>query len=775
MWLSKRYRRPFLYVAALAVMMLIIILLAPLPSPLFDDPYATTLRAANGQLLGARLAGDEQWRFPSSDSLPDKFITALRLFEDEYYYYHPGINPVSLLRAVRQNWQAGKTVSGGSTISMQTVRIAMGNQPRTYWQKVKEMLATLKLELLYSKSTILQQYADHAPYGGNIVGINAASWRFFGRMPHQLSWAETALLAVLPNSPAHMFPGRNNALLTAKRNTLLEKLHARGYLDDDALVLARAERVPGTVRALPDEAYHLLSRSIQEGHEGQNVHSTIDWQLQHQASRVLNEYSKNLAFNEIHNAAALIVDLRDNTVLAYVGNKTLKEADHGWHVDVIGARRSPGSLLKPLLYAMALDQAQIAPQQLLPDIPVIYNGFAPKNFDKQYRGAVAADQALISSLNVPFVHLLIDYGYDKFHQNLVNLGFSSFDRHAGHYGLSIILGGAETTMWQMADVYATVANRYQQTHLNRTGYTRGLHYTATEPVAAGEVDIYPGSIRMMLAAMQNLQRPYTEDGWQQFGSSQRIAWKTGTSYGFRDGWALGISDDHLIVVWAGNADGEGRPGLTGVHAAAPLLFQLFDLVESDLQLTEPYGVTRNLCVQSGMLAGDECPDQKAAIIPEYMVDSKVCNYHKIIHLNKDKTYQINSDCYNLSLAEHVPWFVLPPVQAWYYQKFHPYNPPPPYLESCTPQHDFKQIDIIYPNQFTKVKIPREQSGEQGNAIFKAAHSNNDMTLFWHVDNEYLGQTHREHEMAISLPEGLHMLTLVDELGNEASQRFEVIN
>lgn len=765
--------------------LLFLYVVVPLPQPVFDVPYATTLKAKDGILLSAAIADDQQWRFSVSDSIPKKLEIAFLLFEDEYFHYHLGVNPVSIVRAVRQNISAGKTVSGGSTITMQTVRMALGNQPRTYIQKLLEIAIAIKLEMQYSKSSILKLYADHAPYGGNVVGVSAASYRFFGRPPHQLSWAEAATLAVLPNSPSSIFPGKNQQAFLNKRDRLLQKIHDSGFIDEDELFLAKQEPLPKRIKAIPNQAYHLLYTAMADGHKGTDIASTLEAPLQAAASELVNEHSKALSFNQIQNAAAVILDIKSGNTLAYVGNSK-STGTHGQHVDVITARRSPGSLLKPFLYAASLDESLISPKELLPDIPVFYKGFAPKNFDKEYRGAVPADDALISSLNVPFVHLLIKYGYEKFHQKLVQMGFAAFDKPASHYGLSIILGGAETTLWELTSVYASMVRAYQNYDQRpiRQGYAAADYHSnyylqqvssPETPALAEDGYMRVPSIHFALEAMQKLNRPEEESGWQQFQSSRQIAWKTGTSYGFRDGWAIGFNDEHLVGVWVGNADGEGRPGLTGVSVAAPLLFKLFDLVEGNTVVQEPFGISKEVCAKSGMLASKHCLETNLVALPDYLLNTKNCSYHQVIHLNKEGTSQVNSTCYNVTDMVQQSWFVLPPVQAWYYRKFHSsYKKLPPFEGSCVQSNGGVQLDLIYPGQFTKVKIPLDQSGAKGQSIFEAAHQDPSASVYWHLDEEYLGQTQRTHQMGIQADVGPHTITLIDEFGNELSQSFEVI-
>ena len=310
------------------------IILTPLPSPLFNHPYTTTLRASNNALLSAAIASDQQWRFPPSDSIPFKFETAIRLYEDEYFNYHLGINPISINRAIWQNQKAGKIVSGGSTLTMQTIRMAYGNKPRTYVQKVLELFGAFKMELSYSKEEILKTYADNAPFGGNIVGISAASYRYFGRPPHLLSWAETTSLAVLPNNPSSVYPGKNEIQYLRKRDFLLNKLSKKGFLDADELFLAKQEPLPKKIQSLPDQASHLLFRQISEGARGTNIYSTLDAAIQMKASEMVNRHSNAWSGNQVHNAAAIIIDVASGIVLAYVGISK-SSGENGQHVDII--------------------------------------------------------------------------------------------------------------------------------------------------------------------------------------------------------------------------------------------------------------------------------------------------------------------------------------------------------------------------------------------------------------------------------------------------------
>ncbi len=764
----------------------VLILLLPIPKPLFQDPYSTVIQDQNGELLDAVIASDGQWRFPQSDSIPLKFETALLLFEDEYFFKHPGVNPISLFRALRQNIAAGKVVSGGSTLTMQLVRIARGNQPRNIWQKGYETLLALKLDLFYSKDEILNLYSSHAPFGGNVVGLSAASWRYFGRPPNKLSWAEAASLAVLPNNPAVIFPGRNDSVFRQKRDKLLDKISQRGVIDDVTNKLSKAERLPQKPKILPALADHLLFRAYKEGHHKKRLVTTLQKDLQRDVKNLVDMHSENLKGNEVHNAAAIVLNIATGATLAYVGNSTGKDGLNGHDVDIITAVRSPGSLLKPVLYAASMDEGLLMPEELMTDVPLFYKGFVPKNFDKKFRGVVPANEALARSLNVPFVVLLRDYTYEKFHLKLKNVGITSLNRPPGHYGLSMVLGGADMSLWDLTAMYAGLMRVYNNYLERETAFKyresdyHSNHYTKfenTETPLERDGIIRVEAIWYMLQAMQEVTRPEDWTGWQQFSSARDIAWKTGTSHGFKDGWAIGMNRDYLVGVWTGNADGEGRPGLTGVKAAAPLMFNIFELLpETENPFIAPPMPEQRVCTKSGMIATENCPSFEIQNLPEFMVQGKICTFHEVIYLDKTEKHQVNSACYPTEDMVAKNWFRLTPTQGWYYKSYDAsYEEPPGFLKDCPSVDEKEFMEFIYPKQFSRVYIPREIDGDGGRAIFEVAHKLPGTTIYWHLDEKYLGSTTSKHQMGITADTGNHTISLVDEDGNMLQQNFEVIN
>jgi penicillin-binding protein 1C len=359
-------------------------------------PTSAVLLDRDGRLLGARIAADEQWRFPPGP-VPERFATALIAAEDQRFRRHPGVDPLALARAMRSKLQQRRVVSGASTLTMQTVRIARGNPPRTLGEKLRELVLAPRLELARSKDDILAMYAAHAPFGGNTVGLEAAAWRYFQRPSSDLSWGEAATLAVLPNEPALVRPGRNEARLRAKRDRLLERLHAQGAFDAVGLAAAKAERLPGPPGRVPRLAPHLLGPG--------RTATTLDRSLQERARDVVARHATELGGRGIHNVAALVVDVRSGEVLAYVGNVP-DPAAPGAFVDVVRAPRSTGSTLKPLLYEAMLAAGELLPDELVPDVPLRIGGFAPENFDRRYDGALPASEALARSRNVPAVWML---------------------------------------------------------------------------------------------------------------------------------------------------------------------------------------------------------------------------------------------------------------------------------------------------------------------------------------------------------------------------------
>jgi penicillin-binding protein 1C len=759
------------------------VLLSPLPR--FMAPLSTVVEARDGTLLGARIAEDGQWRFPATEQISGKFEKSLLTFEDSWFYYHPGINPVSIFRALKNNIKAGEVVSGGSTITMQVARISRGNRKRSYAEKVIEILSALKLELLRSKKNILRLYVSNAPFGGNTVGLEAAAWRYTGKSSADITWAEAAALAILPNSPSLVYPGKNQERLKVRRDALLNRLYEKKYIDAITLTLALDEPLPGEPRPLPSKAPHLTDHFFTT-RKGENIRTTIDPVLQERATEILNAHQKDLEGNFIFNSACLIVEVETGNVLAYIGNSTLENVQkHGGDVDIIRSIRSTGSILKPLLYAGMQHSGDILPNTLIADIPTRFPGFAPKNFDLGYSGAVSAGTALSQSLNIPAVKMLQKFNPEKFLDLLHKTGFTTFNKSADYYGLSLILGGGEISLWDLTGVYASLSRVLNSYLYEKKYYREDYHAPVLIPSQAKNIKktedpdppLSASSVWLTYEALQKVNRPESESGWQYFSSSPDLAWKTGTSFGFRDGWAVGTTPRYVVGVWTGNASGEGRPGLTGITAAAPLLFDLVNLLNSGAWFKEPNEdlTMIRVCSKSGFRAGPDCPETVEIPACVNGLRSEACPWHQIVHLNKQGTFRVNSGCVSPDQITNESWFVLPPAMEYFYRKKHPeYKTLPPVAPGCALNKGITVMEFIYPTPGIKIFIPRDQTGVLTRMVAEIVHRNPSKKIFWHLDESYIGTTQYIHQIEILARPGNHIMTVVDEDGNIVRCGFVVI-
>ena len=774
------------WLAALTVAALALWYLLCLPRDLFEGTeYSTVVVDRNGELLGARIAADGQWRFPqvpeadfgedshrrtrANDSQPysraltspqtdgrQKYLTAVIEFEDRWFRWHPGVNPVSIVRAFVSNVRSGHIVSGGSTITMQVIRMSRRKE-RSMTQKLVEAIMATRLELRCSKDEILRLYSANAPFGGNVVGIDAAAWRYFGRPASELSWGEAAMLAVMPNSPSSIRLEKNRERLMEKRNRLLTKMRDRGILTSEEYWLACSEPLPSEPKPLPSIASQLVDdiagNQFRDGKfftvlkavngrpvedtgvktAGKYVLSSIDINLQRKTEEVLRRRSGELAREGIGDMAAVIEDVATGEILAYCGNADPARTRQGAKVNAARAPRSSGSILKPFLYCDALEDGIILPHSLLADTPVNINGFSPQNYDLTYEGAVPAAEALSRSLNIPAVHLLKDYGVARFRENLMRRGLTTLTRSASDYGLSLILGGGECRLDEVTAAYARMASEYMSAEKSDDDKV-ALYYT--------------------FDALKEVNRPDEMD-WHIIRSVRKVAWKTGTSYGYRDAWAVGTTPSYAVGVWAGNASGAGAPGILGARTAGPVMLEIFDLLPSGSpewfpEPTVTEGVRMEVCRESGSLAGAYCADRDTVLLPKAASGSRTCPYHL---MERGKMT-----------------FRLPPAMEWFYRQRHPE------YESMQPDSDgasASPMEFIYPENGSKVTLPRQMDDSPGEMVLNLAHHDKDATVYWHLDRTYIGETRFIHQMRIRPEPGRHSITVVDEAGNQLSVRIYV--
>lgn len=735
-----------------------------LPGNIFKDTeYCSVVLDRNGELLGARIAADGQWRFPPCETVPEKYSKALVEFEDRHFYWHPGVDPIALSRAVWQNISKKKVVSGGSTISMQVIRLSRGRE-RTIWQKMVEATLATRLEAKYSKKEIIALYASHAPYGGNVVGIEAASWRYFGRSPEDMSWGEACLLAVLPNSPSSLHLAKNRGKLLEKRNRLLKRLYEKGEMSSEDYELACEEPLPGEPIALPSHASHYVEMKASEN---KRLETTLDLGIQKQVEEITDRWCHEFSLAGVNDMAAVVIDVHSGEFLAWVGNADMGRKRPGVMVNTAMAPRSTGSVLKPFLYCAMLQDGEMLPNTLLQDTPVNINGFSPQNFDMQYSGAVHAAEALARSLNIPSVHMLQDYGVPKFTDLLRKAGMTSLTRDAGYYGLSLILGGAEGRLAEIAMIYANMSEWYQRDR-------RELERDSKPGKRFQDFPFYDKTaVWLTFEALKEVNRP-DEIDWKMIHSVRKVAWKTGTSWGFRDAWAVGTTPDYVVGVWCGNAQGQGANGLVGARTAGPVMFDIFNaLPKTEWFQDPPYGeyITAEVCRKSGHLTGMHCEECDTLRLPKNALRTSPCPYHKIVNLTDDGKYRVESpvnDSYPKSM------FLLPPSMEWYYRQRHSdYTPLPPIKPGTAQNGTYNPMEFIYPKNGASISIPRQLDGSIVGAIFSLAHTNPDIEVYWHLDKEFIGTTSHIHQLALNPSHGKHHLTVVDSEGNSLNISFYV--
>lgn len=724
-----------------------------LPKNLFVTPYSTVVEDSNGDVLMAHIASDGQWRFPASDSVPAKFATALITFEDKRFYNHWGVSIMSLSRAMIQNLKAKRVVSGGSTLSMQVIRMSRQRTGKSIWDKLKEMVMAVRLETRFSKDEILSLHAAHAPFGGNVVGLEAASWRYFGHSGKQLSWGEASMLAVLPNAPSLMHLSKNRSQLRAKRDRLLKRLFDRGEITELEYQTALEEELPQSPKPLPQMTPHYMAFLSNQGYQGKRYQSTIDKDLQKEVNNIVQRRYQVNSSHGINNACVLVLDVETKDVLAYTGNTPCTEEDKK-HVDIIQAPRSTGSILKPFLYALAMQNGELTPNMLLADYPTRINGYAPENYESNYDGLVPTSEALARSLNIPAVRLLSEYGVPRFKSNLEDLGLSTLFRPANEYGLALILGGAEANIWDLGHAYAEMASAASGKGSNNI--------------------VSPGVAWEILNAMSSVNRPQIEQYWNRFEGREKIAWKTGTSFGARDAWAIGLTQKYVVAVWVGNATSEGVTGMTGSNTAAPILFDVFQYLPDTTWFEQPTRSMKgiDLCIASGQRATNHCPATQRSWVPSPCLTVNQCPWHKQIYVSRKTGERVFAQCAETGEMQQKVYMVIPAIAEQYYKMNHPeYETLPKFRASCLSGD--KDFELTYPLPKSSLQIPRLISGGIGQLVFEAAHRQSGAEIFWYLDDEFLTTTKDVHQVQCQPSKGKHVLSITDASGIRIQRSFWV--
>ena len=728
--------------------------------------WSMAIYAADGTMLHGFLSEDHKWRlFAGEEEITPELKKSFLLKEDRWFYYHPGVNPAALFRALVMNTVKGRRTSGASTINMQLARL-LDPAPRTLPNKLKEMFRALQLEWHYSKDEILLTYLNLLPYGSNIEGVKSASLLYFGQDPDAMSPAQVVMLTVIPNNPNALRPGKDYHRLLSARNHWLKKLKGKGIYGDAAIEDALNEPFDRKRYLMPSSASHLSLRLKNITHKTPAVRSTIDLPLQNKVETLVSNHVRILRSMQITNAAVLVVNNSTMEVLAYVGSAGFQEDLYQGQVDGIRAIRSPGSTLKPLLYALAFDRGLVTPKMVITDVPANFSGYRPENYDENYRGKVTVEQALALSLNVPAVNLLDQLGAGEFTNLLSKGGFRWISQNRKKLGLSVVLGGCGATLEEITALFSAFANQ---------GVYRPVRYLKEEAEAGADTLCSPGAAFMITQILTGLKRPDLPAQYLAAADLPEIAWKTGTSYGRRDGWAVGYNREYTVGVWTGNFQGNGIPELNGADCAVPLLFNIFRAIDQHNRsdwFAPPTDLDfRLVCSESGMPPDTFCHHQVMDYFLPGISPSIRCNHLQKKFVNSSETMSYCRMCLpEKGYSEH--WYPGYPAEliAWYEEMQIPYVKEPPHNPECPSLAGGKAPKITSLTDGAEYLVIHGQKQE---LMLGCSAENGVSRVFWYL-NDKLYKSAKPSEKVFFRPKaGSYKISCSDDRGRNSDVFIKV--
>jgi penicillin-binding protein 1C len=717
-------------------------------------PLSSVVLDRRGDVLRITLATDGQVRlWAPLAQLPPPLVEGVLLHEDRYFYWHPGVNPVALVRAAAATLGGG-TRQGASTITMQLARLLARHNTRSIGGKLRQIASALWLEARYSKQEILEAYLNLAPYGGNVQGVAAAAQLDFGRRPRDLDLPQMLALAVMPQAPEARAADAAPGAVESASLHVARLRHYAAWLERHPEDARQSGLVQAPLRfarsGLPFRAPHFanmaLLRTAQAGAmpPDATLHTSLDLRLQTLLERRMHEYLAPLAPSGVRNASALLLDTRSMAVRAWVGSADYGDASIDGQVDGVLARRSPGSTLKPLLYALAMDQGLIHPLSVLKDAPTFFGAYAPENADGRFLGPVTAHDALIRSRNVPAVQLSARLGDPTLYRFLKSAGVA-LPMSERYYGLALTLGGGEVSMVELAQLYAMLANH---------GLWQPLHWNepdAAAPPAPGLRLLSPEASYMVLDILRDNPRP-DEAIWRNARRDLQPAWKTGTSWGFRDAWTAGVYGPYVLVVWIGNFNGESNPAFVGVQAAAPLFFSMVDALgaaEPGLrpppQRIPPRLVRVEVCSASGDLPNADCPQRAKTWFIAGVSPIRLSTVHRKLRIDSRTGKQACADTPAALVREEVYEFWPSDLMRLFAQAGMPRRQPPlrgdcgsaaPLATTAALAHP---PQIVSPLAGVDYALAAEALGS-GVVPLKAQADAASQRLYWFADSAYLGSS-----------------------------------
>ncbi len=747
--LLKWASRSFLFLLITFFLFLILNFIFPLPDRI---SYSVTVADKKGEIIHAFLTPDEKWRMKSEpEEITPQLRKAILFKEDRYFYYHPGVNPLAIVRAAFNNITDAQPVSGASTITMQLARL-MEPKSRTFWAKIREAFRAFQLEWKYSKEEILVMYFNRVPYGGNIEGVKAAALMYFGKQPDHLSLAEITALSVIPNRPVQLVMGRNNDKIIVQRNIWLQRFDAEKIFPAADIADAMDEILEAYRRRPPQMIPHLANKLRQTGQT--NIISTIDINLQQKTQILAEEYVQSLLLKNIHNAAVVIIDNETHEVLSYLGSGNFNDTTDAGQVNGAMAIRQPGSTLKPLVFGLCIDQGLITPKSVLNDVPVNFSGYAPENYDKQFHGPVTVEFALEHSLNIPAVKALSMVGLENVTSRLSMMGFSSINPRSKGLGLSLVLGGCGVTLEQLAGMYSCLANK---------GVYSPPVYISGKKVQKGTRILSEATSFMLSEILSKVNRPDFPLNWDATANLPKIAWKTGTSYGRRDGWSIGYNKKYTVGVWTGNFSGEGNPALSGADIATPLLFRIFNSIDYDTDrewFSPPADCElRSVCAESGKIPSVHCSN----IIMDYFVPgvsgTEECKHVREIMVSADEKISYCMSCRPEAGYKRKVYPELAPELMHYlksgFARIPPHNP------ACETVFAGNAPQIVSPVNGTEYLISKTSPEP---ILLECKTGNDVQKVFWYIDDRFFKTTEAGSSQFFIPDEGPVKISCTDDKG-----------
>jgi penicillin-binding protein 1C len=763
----RRFATIFAFLLSSTVIFFVLFLalnaLFPLPSP---KPYSLVVQDRHGTFLHAFLAEDGMWRIQTrSSEIPKRLKDVLIKKEDRFFYYHPGVNPVSVCRAFLQNIFAGRRVSGASTLTMQVARM-LERKERTYLNKVIEMFRAFQLEWRYSKDQILDLYLSIVPLGGNLEGLESASLFYYQTPLERLNIAQLFDLILIPNDPNHLRPDKNAVNLFVERKRQSAPWIKRGLLSRLDSIVIWETRPDAKRKPLAMVAPHFCSRIKEQANTSGAVQTSLDLPIQTTAEILLRNHLRPWKKLGVQNGAVLVIDNSTMEVVSYIGSPDFTDSTAQGQVDAVRALRSPGSALKPFLCALEMERGTLTPKTRLLDVPYDDEGFTAENYDGTFSGFVYTDEALRRSLNVPFVRLLRETGVQRFIKFMQGVGVTSLVPQQEKLGLSIILGGCGITLDELTSAYATFANEGI--------YREPLFLKATEEKNREKRAFSPSTAFLVTEILSGLDRPDIPNNFASSLNLPKVAFKTGTSYGRRDAWCFGYSSEYTIGVWIGNVTNKGNPDLLASKSATPLLIDLFNSLSSTnrktiLRTPSDIGV-RSVCAVSGKLPTEHCRE----LVQEYysfaQTRNQYCDVHREYLVSTDGRKHYCPSCLGTHPHKVQVYLEYPAELLTFWKRTGtPFKLAPPHNPACDRLFAGEGPKIISPSQGMTYYLT-----DMNQQILIQASSGVEVRQHrWYIDTRFIGSKKAGDRLFMNLNEGTHSITCLDDKGRMSSVKVTV--